>query len=159
MTNGTATGGSDYTSTNGTLTFSNGVTSRTVTVRILNNTTVETNETFTVGLSSPTGGGILSNAVTTITVIDDDFVLGSDAPPKLVLGRISFHSSGVAFLNIAGPQGAYVVVEASEDLVNWTPLGDTVLGSGPAEFVDPDAQGKTSRFYRLSQPAQPAGQP
>ena len=51
--NGTAAAGSDYTATSGTLTFSPGVTSQTISVLIINDTTVEDNETFTVTLSGP----------------------------------------------------------------------------------------------------------
>ena len=53
--NGTATAGSDYTTAGGTLTFAPGETSKTVTVVVSGDTTFEPNETFTVGLSAPSG--------------------------------------------------------------------------------------------------------
>ncbi|MCB0931195.1 MAG: cellulose binding domain-containing protein, partial [Mycobacterium sp.] len=46
--NGTATAGSDYTATSGTLTFAPGVTTQTVAVKVTGDTTVESDETFTV---------------------------------------------------------------------------------------------------------------
>ena len=68
-----ATAGSDYTAASGTLTFTNGVTSRTITVTLLNNSTVETNETFKVNLASPTGGPVIGpKSSATVTVVDDD---------------------------------------------------------------------------------------
>ncbi|TWU57387.1 Calx-beta domain-containing protein [Rubripirellula reticaptiva] len=71
--NGTATAGSDYTANSGTLTFANGETSKTITVAIINDTADESNETFTVTLSSPTGGATLGTAVTsTATIVDND---------------------------------------------------------------------------------------
>jgi len=92
--NGTATAGSDYTATSGTLTFNPGVTSQTISVPIINDTTVEGNETFTVTLSGPTGGatsGIPSSA--TVTIIDDDpapaaytYILNSNAPYSYIPG-------------------------------------------------------------------------
>src|SRR5581483_3512923 len=56
--NGTASSGSDYTSTSGTLTFSPGQTSKTITVKVTGDTTQESDELFFVNLS-----GASSNAV------------------------------------------------------------------------------------------------
>jgi hypothetical protein len=72
--NGTATAGSDYTSTSGTLSWANGDTAnKTFTVPITNDTLDEPNETFTVTLSSPTGGATLgSPSSATVTITDDD---------------------------------------------------------------------------------------
>ena len=46
--NGTAIAGQDYTSTSGTLTFNSGETSKTIQIPITNDSTTETDETFTV---------------------------------------------------------------------------------------------------------------
>ncbi|TDO15140.1 aryl-phospho-beta-D-glucosidase BglC (GH1 family) [Mycobacterium sp. BK086] len=69
--NGTATAGADYTSTTGTLTFNPGVTSQTVTVKVTGDTGVESNETFTVALSNPSGATI-SRGTATGTITNDD---------------------------------------------------------------------------------------
>lgn len=50
---GTATAGDDYVSASGTLTFNPGQTSQPVNVTVNGDTTFETNETFTVNLSTP----------------------------------------------------------------------------------------------------------
>ncbi|MBK1717505.1 Calx-beta domain-containing protein [Thiocystis violacea] len=66
--NGGALAGSDYTTTSGTLTFLAGQTTKTVTVPILNDSTPESTETFTLGVSST-----VTNAATgTATILDDD---------------------------------------------------------------------------------------
>ena len=49
--NGTATSGSDYTSTTGTLTFNVGITTQTITIPILNNSVSEPDQTFSLGLA------------------------------------------------------------------------------------------------------------
>lgn len=56
---GTATAGYDYTSTSGTLTFKAGQTSKAVTVKVIGDKVIESDETFFVNLSSPTGGALL----------------------------------------------------------------------------------------------------
>ena len=71
--NGTATAGSDYTAGSGTLTFAAGETSKSLTVAVLDDSSAENNETFTVTLGNPTGGAALgSPSVCTVTIIDDD---------------------------------------------------------------------------------------
>src|SRR5262249_37339143 len=71
--NGTATAGSDYTATSGTLTFAARETSKTFTIPTLDDTLVETNETVSLLLSSPTGGASLGNpAAAVLTIISDD---------------------------------------------------------------------------------------
>ena len=71
--NGTATAGSDYTTTSGTLTFGDGETSKSIAVPILQDTIYEGNESFGVTLSAPGGGAILATpSAGTVTIIDDD---------------------------------------------------------------------------------------
>lgn len=69
--NGSATAGSDYTAASGTLTFNPGETSKTVAVSITGDTDVESNETFTVGLSSASGASIATSQAT-VTIVNDD---------------------------------------------------------------------------------------
>ena len=69
--NGTASSSSDYTSASGTLTFAAGDTSKTISVRTTDDTSDESNETFTVQLSGATGATI-SDASATGTINDND---------------------------------------------------------------------------------------
>lgn len=69
--NGTATAGQDYTATSGTLTFAPGTTSQVVNVVVLGDSTVESNETFTVTLSNVSGATI-GTATATGTIVNDD---------------------------------------------------------------------------------------
>jgi hypothetical protein len=68
---GTATAGADYTSASGTLTIKKGETTGTITIDVANDTKVESNEMFTVTLSSPTNATIVSAAATG-TIVDED---------------------------------------------------------------------------------------
>ena len=72
-TAGTATAGSDYTTVAlTTLTFTAGQTTKTVTVNVTGDTVVEPNEAFTVALSSPSTGTVISDISGTATIVDDD---------------------------------------------------------------------------------------
>ena len=79
--NGTATAGSDYTAVvNRLVTIGVGSRSATVSVTILDDTTVETDETFTVTLSNATNA-TLGTVTATGTIRDDDV-----PPPTTVPG-------------------------------------------------------------------------
>ncbi|MBT3268226.1 hypothetical protein HN371_13790 [Candidatus Poribacteria bacterium] len=79
---GTAkTAGDDYTTGGGTVTFSAGATSQTFDVSVRGDFKDEDDETFTVGLSSPTNatvdtaadnGNAVDNSTATVTIVDND---------------------------------------------------------------------------------------
>jgi ELWxxDGT repeat protein len=68
---GTGLAGTDYTATQGTITFAPGQTSRFVMVPVRGDTSTETDETFTLTLSSPANGTIIRNAAQ-VTIRNDD---------------------------------------------------------------------------------------
>jgi len=68
---GTATAGSDYVSSSGTLVFAAGETTKTIPVTINGDETVESDETFTLVLSNPSGA-TLGTSVATGTITNDD---------------------------------------------------------------------------------------
>lgn len=79
-TNGTALAGSDYTAASGTLTFAPGETTKGILIQTVDDTIIELPETFTVNLSNPTGGSIISGqGVGTILDNDTKFYVIDDA--------------------------------------------------------------------------------
>ncbi|MFN8445580.1 MAG: choice-of-anchor Q domain-containing protein [Caldilineaceae bacterium] len=68
---GSAAAGSDYSSSSGTLTFAAGVSNQTISVPINGDTTVESDETFTVTLSEPSNAAI-KDGEATATILNDD---------------------------------------------------------------------------------------
>ena len=88
--NGTATAGSDYTATSGTLTFAAGETTKTVSVPVLGDTSVESDETFTLTLSNPAGATLGAAASATATIVNDDG--GANLGNNII--RISTSASG-----------------------------------------------------------------
>jgi len=79
--NGTATAGSDYTSTSGTLNWADGDSAdKTFNVSITNDAVVEGNEDFNVTLSGASGASLGTPSSATVTIVDDDGV----PPPSQV---------------------------------------------------------------------------
>ncbi len=70
--NGSATAGSDYTTSAGTLNFVGGETSRTFIVPITNDTTAEPTETINLALSNPTGGTLGTPGTAVLTILEDE---------------------------------------------------------------------------------------
>lgn len=72
----TAFAGTDFVATNGTLTFATNVVATNLVVTVLNDTLIESGETFTVTLGTPTGESTLgpTNSAT-ITIVDDESTL------------------------------------------------------------------------------------
>ncbi|MCP4853691.1 MAG: hypothetical protein GY903_04270 [Fuerstiella sp.] len=78
-----AAAGSDYDAASGTITFQPGVTSKTIVVPTIDNSIVESDETFVVNLSLPSGA-VLGDSQGVATIADDD------APPIVELLADSF---------------------------------------------------------------------
>lgn len=70
--NGTATAEQDYTLGSGTLIFPLGVTTQTITIPILEDTVLETSETFFITLSNPVNGVIQGPNPMTVTIMDNE---------------------------------------------------------------------------------------
>jgi glucose/arabinose dehydrogenase len=83
--NGTAIAGADYTATSGIVNFAAGQTTKTISIPILNDTISESQETFAVKLSTPTGG-ILGRTTSTVTILDNDLSFGNLVRQTAVTG-------------------------------------------------------------------------
>jgi hypothetical protein len=81
---GTATAGSDYSSTSGTLSFADGETTKSFTVPITNDSLNEANETVNLSLSSVNGNATLGTPSTAVLTIIDD-----DPQPEITINDIS----------------------------------------------------------------------
>lgn len=121
---GTAAAGSDYTSTSGTLTFAAGDTEETVSVPVLEDSVDEGQETFTLTLSSPSGGNAyLSDAEATGTIEN------SDPLPRAWLARF-------------GRTAATHVLDAVEERLqgssseSWVRLGGHQIGGVSPDLME-----------------------
>ena len=78
--NGTASARTDYNAASGRLTFAAGETSKSFTVFITNDVFVETDETFSVTLHSPTGATLGTPSTVNVTIVDNDAAPSSVNP-------------------------------------------------------------------------------
>lgn len=135
---GTAVGGSDFVGATGTLTFAENELERTIAIPIIDDSTVEGKERFTVRLSNPTGGtAIVYPDTTEITIKDNDVVQGSG-------GKLSFETAKFYTIEEAGPvsmkvlrsEGTAGVVTVQYNLVAKTAQAgqDYVAASGTLTF-------------------------
>ncbi len=146
--NGTALAGSDYTAVNNTLNWPAGDTaSKTFTVSILNNTTPESSESFTVTLT-PTGGATLGTPSTaTVTITDDDSLPRGTL--QFAVGTPSLsESAGSVMLTVTRTGGSSGAVGVSYATANGTGAnaavepGDYTTKSGTLSWADGDTVAK-----------------
>jgi hypothetical protein len=99
--NSTAVAPGDYTAKSGTLTFTTSQTSQTVSVATVNDTTVESAETFKMSLSSPTGGATLGTPSTATATINDNDVAGVCASVSFTVGNAAVTEGGTLVFTVA----------------------------------------------------------
>jgi len=143
---GTATAGTDYTSTTGTLSWTSGDTSiRTITVPWLRSTTYTGTKTFTVTLSGVTGGAAITpNASTLVTVTGNlnspstHFTLtpwNLQIPVDIYGGTggtnsIQFAAAQITTLGSAAFSDPYYYLNASNQIVFTAPSNGAVTSPG-----------------------------
>ena len=94
---GTATAGSDYTSTSGTLTFAPGEDEKTVSVPIVDDTVEDSGETFTLVLSNASGAGFASNGTQAVGTIRNTETSARPALTASFEGVPAAHDGETAF--------------------------------------------------------------
>lgn len=143
--NGTATAGSDYTSTSGTLSWADGDSSpRTISVPILNDSNGESTETFTLTLSAPGGGATLGSLRTmTVSIADDD-----SAPGTLAVASAAYtvaENAGSVTVSVTRTGGSYGAASVNYTTANASAAAgsDYTAKSGTLTWASRDAATKT----------------
>ena len=138
---GSATNGVDYLPLPGEVTIPAGERAALIPVVPIDDSIPERRETVVLRLKpSPdvTPAYLLTTpASAAVLIVDGDRVSSSG-----MLADRSFH------LSATGPDGAWFRVEASFNLIDWTPMAYGQVVDGSIDFVDPDADNSPSRFYR-----------
>jgi uncharacterized delta-60 repeat protein len=65
-----------------------------------------------------------------------------------VLGTLALQKGGAFRLPLSG-SAATVIVQASSNLANWSPLSTNIVADGAVTFSDPQLATAVARFYRL----------
>lgn len=144
-TAGSATAGSDYTTSAGTLDWADGDSSnRTIDVPILDDALVEADETFTVTLSGATGGAAIGAADTaTVTIQSDE--IPEPGTLRMVSAAVDVgEAAGTVVLSVervGGSDGAvgidFGTVTGTATAADFTPT------SGTLDWADGDTANKT----------------
>ena len=113
----------------GIVSFGAGVTSQTITIPVSGDTTVETNEGFTVSLSNPSAGTAIDTAAATGTIQNDDASLLAIAATSAV--KAEGNSDSTAFTFTVTRTGA--TNQAST--ANWAVTGSGGNPAGAADFA------------------------
>jgi Calx-beta domain len=78
VVNGVASSRCDYISALGAISFAVGETSKTVSILLIDDSYAESNESFTITLSNPTGGTLGTQSTATVTITDNDPVTSAN---------------------------------------------------------------------------------
>ncbi|MGB8166059.1 MAG: Calx-beta domain-containing protein [Chthoniobacteraceae bacterium] len=146
--NGTATSGADYTGASGTLNFAPGVTSQTITVSILNDTTYEGSESYSVLLSSAVNATI-ADATGIGTILDDGTGGGgsdNDVPVLAVSSpTVTEGADPYAVFTVSLSNAAKAATTVSLALASGSALGaGTDYGTGGAGNLQVSLDGGTT---------------
>jgi hypothetical protein len=135
---GTATAGADYVALSGTLTFGIGESTATVLVTPIDDADVESDETVIVGLDASSAYSLGTDAVATVTIIDDDEADDGDTGDLESLTKADCKKGGWSEFGVFKNQGDCVSFVATEG--RNPPAGDDdgiggAIGAGVASFV------------------------
>ncbi|MGY3411008.1 hypothetical protein ACVWZV_007121 [Bradyrhizobium sp. GM5.1] len=141
---GSALAGSDFTTSSGTVTFAAGQVSQTISVPIINDTIPESDETFTVTLSNPTGATLGAQTTTTVKILDNDNpALGNLVGETVVTGLNQGYAGGPTGIDWT-PDGRYMLVAQKDGVVRVVDNGtlrSTPLIDISSEVNDVDDRG------------------
>jgi parallel beta-helix repeat protein len=146
--NGTAVAGFDYVYSNGTLSWAAGdIAPKTITLPIINDTTVEGSQTFSVALASPTNGATLGSPISvTVTILDDDTAPTTPGTLQFTATTASVSESGGSVsLSISRTGGSSGAISVSYAASNGTALAgsDFTAQSGTLSWAAGDTANKT----------------
>jgi hypothetical protein len=139
----------------GTVSFVAGETSKLITVTVQGDTTVESNETFTVSLSNPTNGATLTTATATGIIQNDDTAPSASLAIAATNASQTEGNSGTkAFTftvtrsgNTSGSNAVnWAVTGSGTNPANATDFAGAILPSGTVSFV----AGETSKLITVT---------
>ena len=149
-TGGTAVSGTDFTATTGDLSFAPGQTVKNIVVPIVNDTTAEVAERFTVVLSTPVNASIADGTGTVVIGANDAAVV---AAPRISLGADAVPGEADGYLDVpvtlSAPSATAVSVLLSFANITALRMVDYTCPAGCGRSTLTFAPGQTSQNVRL----------
>jgi uncharacterized repeat protein (TIGR01451 family) len=143
---GTATAGSDYTTSSATLNWADGdATPRSIVVPIINDSEVEANEQFTVVLSNASGASLGAASTATVTIVSEDVAPAGTLGFALTAVSVN-EDAGTATLSVTrtgGSSGAVGATCATQAGGSATAGGDYTSTSTVLGWADGDTAAKS----------------
>lgn len=144
---GTATAGSDYVGTNGTLVFPAGETFLSFTIPIIDDFSLESDETVQLTLFNPTGGATLGpQPIATLTILSDDSALRFSAPTYHFNENVINQVAILTVVRVGSSLGVVSVDFATLTNGTATPGVDFTPANGTLEFAD----GETNKTFTFA---------
>jgi hypothetical protein len=145
--NGNATAGDDYTAASGTLAWADGDgDTKTITIPILNDSILEDAENFTISISNPTGGAVLTDPASAVVTITDNESLPVQSTLAFTNQNVSVSENGgtvsVSVARLLNTAGA-VTVNYSTSSGTATAGADFTSTSGTLSWADGEAGTKS----------------
>ncbi len=132
--NGTAIAGQDYTSASGTLTFAGGETIKTIQIPITNDSTTETDETFTVSLNNNSNLEVVGGPSTLVVTLQD-----RNTTPVITINSVAVQEGNTGtttdamfIINLSAATGRTVSVNFAT--VNQTATGGNKCGLSGVDY-------------------------
>lgn len=137
---GSATPGDDYVFPIGTLTIGAGETNRDIPINLRNDGQIEPDENIRMQITGIRGAGPGPRLEADLIIFDDD---GAPRPVAPSMGP-----NGLFEVEFTGRTGRVFTIEASTNLINWSPVATRTNTTGTFRFADPASPGISNRFYR-----------
>jgi urease beta subunit len=132
---GSAAAPGDYVATSGGLTFTPGQTAKQIIVPVSGDTTIETNETFTVALANPANATVAAAGIATGTITNDDALPTLTIAERAVTEGNSGTVNAVFAVTLSAVSASTVTVDYSTFDGSAAEPGDYVATSGALTFT------------------------
>lgn len=175
VTKGIDATSSDFQTAQGTLTFADGVTEQTFTISVYDNSDKFGNKDVSLFLKNPTGGAIITQLESMLTIIDDDILTTSSGTGTFTMVENTMNvrekvgTFDVKIRRLNGTNGAVAIdyetvgntANASSDFIQTArtlqfATGEMVKAIPVTIVADADIESKESFFVRIKNPTKGA---
>ncbi len=150
MTDGSATAGVDYTAGSGTVEFAPGETSQTLVVPVIGDLDDESNETFTIDLSTPMNATIDISS-TLVTIVDNDPIPPGSAQLDIAGGNVREGASGdTATITFTVTRSGETTTAVTTDVATTNGTATETVDFAPASGTVSFGAGQTTATIDVS---------